>query len=374
MLGLGVLAVALVAGVWLVLRGEGRDAMPRAPPAVWSSIAGALRQLVGTRHGLVRALLSIPLLTAVTGLYTTALGGVLVDQLVLVNDPDEALGSTETVVGVLVTVRGLATMLTGPSWQRLKALLGRTGDGRVSEARVLVGVPLLAAVLAVPAIWMVLAPGLLSFAVLLTTGAVLAAWARMPLNRWVEGATGASLNNTAKAGTIALGGAISAALLGDYSTLVTDRMAAGLPYTDLVASANLVLALLVVPVVIVPAVLAYLIATLRLGTLDELRVALAGGGLDEKAAAGIAGKLSARDLNDVGSIKALFRPAGWTPRVLPTWRFAAAETRRRSVGLTLPEHTRLIAALEGFPRTCGGPVPRSRAVLHDPSGGGGSVS
>jgi hypothetical protein len=202
--------------------------MPRAPPAVWSSVAGALRQFVGTPQGLVRALLSIPLLTALTGLYATALGGAMVDQLVLLNDPAQAVGTTATVVSVLVTVRGAASMLTGPSWGKLKALLGTPrGATSVSEARVLVGVTLLPLALAVPAVWMALTPGLLPFGTLLTFGSVLAAWARMPLNRWVEGATGASLNNTAKAGTIALGGAVSAGVLGGYSTQVTDRAAAG---------------------------------------------------------------------------------------------------------------------------------------------------
>jgi hypothetical protein len=209
MLGLALLGTALTVGIWLVMRGEGREAMPRAPPAVLSSVAGALRQFVGTRHGLVRAVLSIPLLTALTGLYATALGGAMVDQLVLLNDPAQAVGSTATVVSALVTVRGLATMLTGPSWEKLKILLGTRGAlagafGRrsapdpgtapvpvpVSEARVLVGVTLLPVVLALPAAWMALVPGLWPFAALLTMGAVVASWARMPLNRWHPPPTG----------------------------------------------------------------------------------------------------------------------------------------------------------------------------------------
>jgi GNAT superfamily N-acetyltransferase/DNA-binding HxlR family transcriptional regulator/predicted transcriptional regulator len=361
MLGLAVLGAALTFGAWLVLRGEGRDAMPRAPPNVSSSIFGALLQFVGTPHGLVRAVLSIPLLTALTGLYMTALGSGMIDQLVLVNDPTQAVGDTAAVVSVLVTVRGLATMLTGPSWPNLKVLLGSRGAiakalGRdvepepVREARVLVGVTLLPVVLAVPAVWMALVPGLWPFAAMLTMGAVVASWARMPLNRWVEGPTGASLNNTAKAATIALGGAISAALLGDYSTLVGERAAADLSYTDLVSSANLLLALLVVPVVVVPAVLAALTAKLRIGTLDELRTALEDGGVDHAAAAGIAGKLSARGLNDIGSARALFLHDAWTPRWGRGWRLAAREARRSSVGLATNEHAHLIVALESFSR------------------------
>ena len=366
MLGLAVLAAALTAGVWLVLRGEGRGAQPRAPPAVWSSVVGSLRQMIGTPHGLLRAALSIPLLTALTGLYATALGGAMVDQLVLLNDPTQAMFATTAVgVSVLVTVRGLATMFTGSSWPKLKALLGSPGAvakalgrdvqvGPVSEARVLRGVTLLPVVLALPAVWLVLTPGLWPFGALLTTGAVLAAWARMPLNRWIEGATGASLNNTAKAGTIALGGAVSAALLGQFSTQVSERVAAGQPYADVVAAGNLRLALLVIPVVVLPALVAHLIGKLRVGTLDELRTALENAGASEAVAAGIGAKLAARGLNDVGSARALFLASGWAPRLVPAWRLAQNEARRKSVELTPDELAWLETALATFGPT---PVP-----------------
>jgi hypothetical protein len=283
----------------------------------------------------------------------------MVDQLVLLNDPTQAAFTTAVAVSVVVTVRGAATMFTGTGWPRLKALLGRRGAiakalgrdvplGPLSEARVLRAVTLLPVVLAVPAVWLVLTPGLWPFGTLLTVGAVLAAWARMPLNRWVEGATGASLNNTAKAGTIALGGAVSAALLGRYSTLVGERVAAGQPYADVVAAGNLRLALLVIPVVVVPAVVAHLVGKLRVGTLDELRTALERTGTDEATAARIGSALAARGINDVGSARALFLPSGWRPRVGARWRLAAAETRRKSIGLTPEEHERLLAALETF--------------------------
>jgi serine/threonine protein phosphatase PrpC len=357
MLGLAVTGAVLVVAVWLALRGEGRDAMPRAPPAVWASITGWWRQLVGTPRGVARAVLSIPLLTALTGLYATALGGGMVDQLVLVNDPVQALGTTADLVSALVVARGLATMLTGRTWTALKVLLGSPGAvGKalglrvqrepVREARVLVGVTLLPIALGVPAVWMALVPGLWPFAVMLTMGAVLTAWARMPLNRWVEGATGASLNNTAKAATIALGGTISATLLGDYSQLIGDRVAADLPYADLVGSANLTLAVLVVPVVVVPAVLAILTAKLRIGTLDELRKELENGGLGQGEAAWIAAKLAARGVNDVGTAAALFLHDDWIPRWARRWRLAERAARRASVGLTTDERAALIAALE----------------------------
>lgn len=84
MRALAVVAAALTAGLWVLLRGEGRNAVPRAPPSVWTSVVGGIRQLVGTPHGLVRAVLSIHLLTVLTGLYATALGAQMVDQLVLI--------------------------------------------------------------------------------------------------------------------------------------------------------------------------------------------------------------------------------------------------------------------------------------------------
>jgi hypothetical protein len=308
-------------------------------------------------------MLSIPLLTALTGLYATALGGAMVDQLVLLNDPTQATGATAAVVSVLVTARGLATMFTGPVWPKLKAFLGRPGAianafgrrvtvGAMDEARVLRGVTLLPVVLVVPAVWMVLTPGLWPFGLLLTTGAVVSAWARMPLNRWVEGATGASLNNTAKAATIALGAAISAALLGDYSTLASDRVAAGQSYADVVAAGNLRLALLVLPVVVVPAVVAHFSGKLRVGTLDDLRAALEdvveAAGAGTATANGIAAALAARGINDVGSARALFRHPGWTPRWGQNWRTRARETRLASVELTDAERTLLIRALGRF--------------------------
>jgi hypothetical protein len=174
----------------------------------------------------------------------------------------------------------------------------------------------------------------------------------MPLNRWVEGATGASLNNTAKAATIALGAAVSAALLGDYSTLVGDRVAAGQSYADVVAAGNLRLALLVIPVVVVPAVVAHFSGKLRVGTLDDLRAALENvieaTGAGTASANGIAAALAARGINDVGSARALFLHPDWTPRWGRNWRTRARATRLASVELTDAERALLIRALERF--------------------------
>ena len=375
MLGLAVLAGVLTAAIWVVMRGEGRGAQPRAPPAVWSAVVGGLRQFVGTPLGLLRAAMSIPLLTALTGLSATALGGTMIDQLVLLNDPTQsAFGTTAIAVSVLVTVRGLATMFTGAMWPKLKALLGRPGAiakklgrdvevGPLSEARVLRGVTLLPVVLAVPAVWLVLTPGLMPFGVLLTFGAVLAAWARMPLNRWVEGATGASLNNTAKAATIALGAAISSAFLGPYPAEVTERVAAGLPYADVVAAGNLRLALLVIPVVVIPALVAHFIGKLRVATLDDLAQAMETAGVTQEAAKGITGKLASRGLNDVGSARALFLSPGWRPWFGAGWRLAARTARQGSVDLTPQEREWLVAALETFGPSGRGLRPRAARAL-----------
>ena len=83
------IAAALTVATWWVLRGVGRGASPRAPPAIGASIKGAVAQLMATPRGLLRAAASIPLFTALTGLYAAALGGSMVDQLVLINDPTQ---------------------------------------------------------------------------------------------------------------------------------------------------------------------------------------------------------------------------------------------------------------------------------------------
>ncbi|MFC4945338.1 hypothetical protein [Pseudonocardia sp. GCM10023141] len=371
MVALALVAAALTVAVWVVLRGESPDARPRAPPSVGAAVRGNLQQAFGTPRGLLRWVLSIPLLTALTGLYATALGGAMVDQMVVVNDPTHAVfASTATAVSVLVTVRGVASVLVGAGWERFKELLGRPGAlrralgnrsaplGTLSEARVLLAVTLLATSLAGPVLWLLLAPGLVPFGVLFTLGAVLTAWARMPTNRWMEGATGASLNNTAKAGSLALGGAVSAAVLGAYSTLVTAQVRAGGDPAALVAAADLRLALLAVPVVLLPVLVARLIGTLRTGTIDELRTALARVGADAAETATIATALTGSGLNDVGSVRALFLPGTWRPRLLADRRHRMGAARRASVELTDTERARLLAALATFEPRSGGRLAR----------------
>jgi predicted transcriptional regulator len=374
MVALSVLAAALTAGLWLLLRGEGRNANPRAPLSVWSSVVGAVRQIVGTPNGLLRAVLSIHLVTVLTGLYSSALGGQMIDQLVLLNDPaHRAFASTATAMTVLLTVRGLTTIVTGPQYKRwLKPLLGKPGaiahalgrnvqPGPMDEARLLRGVTLLAAVQLVPAVWLAMAPGLLPLGLLLTTSGVVAAWARMPLNPWVEGATGQTLSDTAKAASVAIGGAISAVVLGGYSALVTQRVDAGQPYGDVVATGNLRLALMAIAVVVVTAVLTHFVAKLRISTLDGLRARLEAAGADAETAKQITDVLASRGINDVGSARALFLSEDWAPRWGAGRRLAARASRFSSVvldnegklALKEGEQALLIAALRSFDRPSG---------------------
>ena len=265
MLALAVTAAALTAGLWFVLRGESPNAKPKAPPPVWSSLVGGVRQAVGTPAGLIRFVLSIHVLTALTGLYTTALGGAMIDQLLLVNDPTQSIATTATAVSVLITVRGLTIMYTTPQFLKLKPLIGRSGAiakaigrdvevGPLEEARVLRGVTLLPSGLAIPAMVLVWVPGLWPLGLFLTAGAVVAAWARKPLIRWSEGTTGAALSNTAKALSVAIGGAISIFWLGGQVSA---------------EAVNLRLALLTVPVVVVTAVVGHLVAKLHIGPLER---------------------------------------------------------------------------------------------------------
>ncbi len=348
---LGVLTAVSTLAVWMVLRGEGAAVQPRAPPAIRETLRGGIAQIIATPRGLLRALASVPLFTLVTGLYATSLGGVMIDQIVTVNDPTHAVFTTATAVTVLVTVRGFVAQFVGPLWAPVKRLLGtplgRSAPGTViDESRVLTGVANLAFVLAAPLAWYVLAPGLVSFGAVLTVGAIVSSFARLPTGRWKEGGTGAALNLTAKAGSNALAAVLMAFALGDVAARVTGRVNAGLPYADLVAATNHRLVLLAVPILFVPALLARAIAALRAGPLDTLRDRLVITGLDVAAAAGITGKLSARGVDDIGSARALFVDDGWAPRWAARWRNGLRAQRQRSVGLTAAELTALLDVLD----------------------------
>jgi hypothetical protein len=363
---LGVLTAVSTLAVWMVLRGEGATVQPRAPPAIRETLRGGIAQIIATPRGLLRALASVPLFTLVTGLYATSLGGVMIDQIVTVNDPTHAVFTTATAVTVLVTVRGFVAQFVGPLWAPVKRLLGtplgRSAPGTViDESRVLTGVANLAFVLAAPLAWYVLAPGLVSFGAVLTVGAIVSSFARLPTGRWKEGGTGAALNLTAKAGSNALAAVLMAFALGDVAARVTGRMKAGLPYADLVAATNHRLVLLAVPILLVPALLARAIAALRAGPLDTLRDRLVTAGLDVAAAAGITGKLSARGVDDIGSARALFVDDGWAPRWAARWRNGLRLERQRSVELTAAELAALLEVLD----TAGGRPGRTARAWRD---------
>jgi hypothetical protein len=127
MLVFAAMTLGMAALVWVLLRGEHPMAQPRAPPAVRAELVGMVRQIVGTPLGLLRWVLSVPLLTVVTGLPGTALGVTILDQLVLLNDPTQAVFATAATVMVIVAVSRVASLLVGMAWPRLKRLLGRQG-------------------------------------------------------------------------------------------------------------------------------------------------------------------------------------------------------------------------------------------------------
>jgi hypothetical protein len=365
MLGLTATGTALTAGLWLAMRGDGRDPVLKAPPSVWASTVGAFRQVVGTPWGLVRLLVSPHLLTVLTGLYAAALGGQMIDQMVLLNDPTQAFGTTALAVSALVAVRGLVTIYAGRKAKDLEGLLGTPGAiakafgravevGELDEGLALRRVLSLPLVLAIPVGWLVLTPGLLPFGLLLIGANVMGAWTRQSLDGWFSGTTAAALNSTAKAAGIALGAAVSAAVLGGHSTLVSERVAAGQPYGEVVDAATLMLALLAVPVVVVPASVAPLTVRLRLARLPALGKAMETTGVDPDTRTKIVDALTVSGIHDVGSARALFLHPDWTPRRARSWQLAAREARRESIGLTPAQRDILTTALHSFDRSSGG--------------------
>ena len=356
MVALTIVTLGLTAVVVLLLRGSSPLAREQGSSGRGAGIAGTVRQVLGTPFGLLRWVASIPVLTVLTGLYATALGAMMVDQVVRLDDP----GRSEAAVAAIVTVIALlsrgASLAIGPSWRFVATLLGSPGAAArlfghagpappVQQARLLRAVNVVAVLVLVPAVWLVLAPGLVPLALLYVLGEVHAALARMPLNDWSEGPTGASLINAAKAGSIALGMVISTAMLTPHITAATERHAAGLDHLGAAHAGHVTMAVLALLVVTVVPAAAHLVAALRIGTLDELDEALRAAGATTEQVLQIGAKLSAVGLGDVGSVRALYlpvqRPHGWWPR----WRSRALLARRAQVGLSLGELRRVLAAI-----------------------------
>ncbi|WP_433557053.1 hypothetical protein ACQPWY_34895 [Pseudonocardia xinjiangensis] len=365
MVVLAVVTIGLTALVWVMFRGETSTVTPRAPPPGPAAVVGMMRQVVGTPGGLLRWVASIPLLTLVTGMYASALGAAMLDQFVLLNDPVQAVLSTSTAVTVLVLVRGVTTVVMSAAWPRAKKLLGSRGAiarlfGRpvavqqVSEARVLRAITGLPLVLLVPAAWLVVAPGLWPAGMLFIAGGALVTWSWMSMNRWMEGATGASAINTAKMLSFAVGAAVSSAVLGRHIEAVRDRVDAGTEYAAAVHAGNSRLAALTALVVGAVLLFGRLVGVLRMATLDELSRALTGAGATEEQARSLVRRLAASGLRDVGSVRALYRSEGWTPLMLRGFRHAARARRQAAVGLAEDEMALLRAALDTFPGGSGG--------------------
>ncbi len=372
MVGLAALAFGVTAAVVLALRGGHAVVAVVEPVAERPSQAGPLTrltwQLVGTPHAVRRWLASAPVLTVVTGLTVTALGSAMVDQLVLINDPFLTPGAVGDGVSDLVLLRGGVVVLLGLGWAQMRAVFGGEGglrsrwrgDSTVSEARLIRVVTTLPVVLIGAAAWVFVAQGLVPVVALLTASAAVAGWSRLPVNRWYESPTGASLINAAKAASAALGALVSAAVLGGYSDRVAAAVAAGADPAALTRAADLRLLLLTAAVVGLNHLFGRWFTALRIGTFDELRAALAAAGTDP---ATIIAKLLAAGPHDIGAVRALYLSETWRPHGFARHRLAARARLREEVGLDADELDALLAALRRFE------PPASEAAPHGPQHG-----
>jgi serine/threonine protein phosphatase PrpC len=351
--GIGVLAVpvtmyalagataVLTAVVWFVVRGEnagrtraaaqavlgrtGEEALPRAPP-LWKLVTlpvwRTLLLIVGTPHGLMRWVLSPPLLVMLTGLPVVALGGVMVDSMVVISNPQQWLLSTDNGVTALLFVSRAGAVLSGRAWPWIERL-ARDRNGQISQSRLLLVVTLLPVPL-LPAAWVVQAlwPSLGVLLVPFTVAAVLTGWARTPVSVWTRGPVGASLNNTARIGAVPLAQLIDGLLIGGFADAIGRRVESGTDYSALVDTAIWRLVALSVPVAVVPLLVAVMIRRLRVAPLPDMQSALERAGGTPEQAAALIEHLSTVGIRDEGTLRAVLFD-GWRPRIAPRLRLAA---------------------------------------------------
>jgi hypothetical protein len=335
MLVLSGLAIGLTVVVWAAVRGERRGLQPRAPPqeerapSVLASMYGAVWQVVGTPRGLARLVVSIPVLTVLSGMPPFVLGGAIADQMVLLNDPTSAVGTTAQVVSAVLLVSRLAALAVRKAWPWIKQLLG----GRSSEARVIRVGTALALVQLLPALWLFLSPGLWPFLVTQVVSAAATAWMQAGLHRWMEGGTGASLINVGKAGSVAAGAGAGIPVLGGFATAVVGLAVAGAPYSHLVDAAHGRMLLLAVPTLVASALVGSAISRLRIGTADELEAALIRVGATPAEADLVKRTVARHGVRDVGSAAALYLSGAWQPCFARVLRLRARAARLESIGL-----------------------------------------
>jgi MFS family permease len=370
-IGAGAVFLGLVGLVWALLRGQSTFSVAtRARANPRERVTQLARWMLATPHGLARAVFSIPTFAVFTGFLFYALGGGMSQTMVMLNTgvaTPAAAALALTVVQLIYRVPGLFTTL---NWPWLKRLLGTPGAWRhpfdhpgtpaVDEAhlegRLVQAVALLATLLVLPpAVWWAFSPGLAPFAALLGLGALAVIWARLPLNRWMEGPTGATLINIVKTFTVGAGAFIGARTLGDVATRATQaaaRRAGQHPPRALAQAGDLRIAALSVPVLTATLAIAWGVRRYHIAPIDTLRALL-----PDHFRTTIMHELDRRGARTIGAAKAL-RASGRAPavRALPgrSRRLLADEIKLPSTHLTY-----LDGALAQFPDPGTGLLARS---------------
>ncbi|MEJ3656598.1 LysM peptidoglycan-binding domain-containing protein [Actinomycetes bacterium KLBMP 9759] len=359
LVAMSAVAAALTVLALLVLRGQNPDLTLHEPPSPLASVKAYLMRVVATPRGLLRAVMSISMITLLTGLPGFLIGGAIVDTMVRISDPLGVLGTIGVATGVIAFVRGIVTIMAGNRYTPFKQLVARRGaparlfSSKVvvddeQQSRLLRAVTLLPLLLVLPAALYALAPNVVMVTVLLTAASVVVALARRPLGQWDEGPTGASLSIIAKTGSFVVGSKLLVLVVGATVAAV----GVGSAVEALVAVAHVVardLLWLTIASAAVTAVVGHLAARLRLGTLDELGAVLVGIGADPGTASRITGALGANGLKDIGSVRALLQAGAWTP-----WYLRSAGNWRQRLVAALglePHEIRLLhKALDEFMR------------------------
>ena len=342
-------AVALVGMVVILafLRGGTLKAQPRAPPKLSAAARGVFDQIRGSRGGVRRWLAAIPVGTVLTGLPMYALGGGLVGimlRLVIAAGGDTAwlIGSTLVTLGATYlsfVPRVLAWLLgTPPIWGKLNGLLGTGGKGGpVDQARVLVGLGFLGAVMLLPtSVLLYLVPTFWTLMALTSAGAIITGWARTPHNMWTAGSAIATLVNAAKGFAVMIGiliGTMTVAGPAEAAVAAVEAGAAREVVLVLVRQAMLNLVGVTAALVVLNIVWARAVRTYRVAPWSLLREPLLR--LSPSRGEAILDAVRDAGFGDVGSLAAVFLdhpPAGS--------KAAAAQQRRRNMVEILEEGTK----------------------------------
>ncbi|MGH3587630.1 MAG: hypothetical protein ACRDQ0_15040, partial [Pseudonocardia sp.] len=201
------------------LRG-GKPIEATEKPDVKKALAKSWGQALGTRHGVMRKLLSIQTGVVLTGLPVYVLMGSMVDiarDLMFLPGMTtfwrQVLGAGLAGTLLLVGPRFVATG-SGLQWPKIFELLGGKGQSIRAEAGVLVRLLLgTAPVLVALAVVLRIAPGYGLMWVFLAVNAVITGWARNPMNDYLPTSAAKTLWNSGKGAAAALGGILAGFLL-----------------------------------------------------------------------------------------------------------------------------------------------------------------